>query len=116
MANLAGLRLALMFMLLSVVCLWPTAASAQSETDLSITAEQAQAAFAVHGFQVDPITDWGWPVPSIRSFVVHDLLTQRVLMVLVFPSTDKANEFRGGIAMEQRSSRSDLYVVGGIWA
>lgn len=120
MSNLTRLRLALASILLPALCAVPMPASAQTQTNPSMSAEQAQAAFAQGGFQVDRIVDWGWLVPSVRSFVVHDLATRRVLMVLVFPSVDDANQFRGGIAMQQQSSRPDPHILAGygpsIWS
>ena len=100
---------------LGTVCLCPGVVAAQTQTssDPVTTPEQAQAAFTSTGYQVDPIQTWGWTTPSVRSFEVHDPATQRVLMVLVFPTAGDAALLRGEMALHQESATSNPYLVSG---
>jgi hypothetical protein len=107
----------LIAVLLAAICLSPAAASAQTQNDpsavLPLTAEQARAAFMDKGFAADSVVDWGWTIPSLRSFVVHDVPTQRVLMVMVFPSSQEAGVFKGRLVLQQASAASNPYVLAG---
>jgi hypothetical protein len=49
----------------------------------------------------------------MRTFVVHDASSQRILMVLVFPSVQDAGLFRAMVATHQESTGSDPPIVPG---
>ncbi len=99
------------------MCLWtvglPVEAQAQSTASQPITVEQAYTAFSAAGYQVDPIVNWGWLSPSMSTFVVHDPLSERVLMVLVFPDAATAGVFRAQMAAHFQSEATDPYVIAG---
>jgi hypothetical protein len=96
----------------AIVCQWPMIASAQSQT-YPVTVDRAYAQFASAGYQVEPITRWGWTSPSMSTFVVHDPTTERVLMVMVFPTEDIASVFRGRISAHFESEASDPHIISG---
>jgi hypothetical protein len=97
------------------VYLWPAGTWAQADTGNSavLTAEQARAAFTTSGFSADPIINWGWTAPSVRTFVVHDAASDRVLTVLVFQTSADAGLVRGSMALHQRLTSGDPYVLAG---
>jgi hypothetical protein len=76
--------------LVAAVCLWPAAAGAQS-TD-SGQLEQVRAAYASAGYQVEAPLTWDWTRPPVSTFRVRDPGHDhdRVLMVLVYPSSSAA--------------------------
>jgi hypothetical protein len=106
---------------LSAFCVSPVATRAQTQTDSSagplITAEQIRAAFTSAGYATDAIIDWAWETPlqraMLRTFEVHDRATQRVVMVLVFPSVEAASVIRTELATDQGSDRLDPVLVAG---
>ena len=91
--------------------------SAQTQADPAdapvLTAEHARDAFARDGFEVDAITNWGWSVPTLRTFKVRETASERVLMVLVFPTSQDAGLLRGQLALHEESTTPDPYVVAG---
>jgi len=99
------------------MCLWavgrPVEAQAELTASQPITVEQAYIAFTAAGYQVDPIVNWGWLSPSVSTFVVHDPVAERVLMVLVFPDAAAAGLFRGQMAAHFESEAADPYVIAG---
>jgi hypothetical protein len=74
--------------LVAAACLWPVAAGAQS-TDSS-QLEQVRSAFVSAGYQVEEPLTWDWMRPPVSSFRVLDPSHDRVLMVLVYPSSTAA--------------------------
>jgi len=79
------------------VCLWPIAASAQSQ-DIpkgpALTVDDVRDAFAGAGYQVDQAHAWDWTSPPVTTFQVRGLADDRVLMVLVYPDAAAAQTVR----------------------
>jgi hypothetical protein len=92
-------------------------ASAQSQVDPAnlplVTAEQARDAFAQQGFQTSAIVAWGWAAPTLRTFEVRDSASPRVVMVLVFASSQDAGLFRGQMARHAESTTANPYLIAG---
>src|SRR5215813_5612274 len=93
--------------------LWtvPAASFAQEMPSPSgaLTVDQTRAAFASTGYQVGDAHTWDWTQPSFTSFRVSDPATQRILTVVVYPSTAGADTARLEAArgVAQNSSTSD---------
>jgi hypothetical protein len=68
-------------------CLWPTAASAQTQPASGSlpTVENVRGVYSSAGYRVGTLINWGWTTPSVSSFQVRDTSSGRVLMVLVYP-------------------------------
>jgi hypothetical protein len=106
-------------LVVSTLCVAPVSTAAQTQTDSTlgpfITAEQARDAFTTAGYMADPIVDWEWRTPAVhtlvRTFEVHDGTTERVLMVLVFPSVEATGYVRGTLAVHGGPERSDPLLV-----
>jgi hypothetical protein len=52
--------------------------------------EQVRSAFSSAGYQVDQAQDWTWASPPVTSLQVYDSAADRVIVVLVYPSTTAA--------------------------
>jgi hypothetical protein len=79
----------------------PVAVRAQSPPPASV--EQARTAFREAGFRVDPAYTWDWTTP-MSSFHVYDQTQDRVVLVLVYPSSAAAARARAE-AWTQEESR-----------
>jgi hypothetical protein len=92
-------------------------ASAQTQLDPTnlplVTAEQARDTFAQQGFETEAIVAWGGVAPTLRTFKVRDSASRRVLMVLVFPSSQDAGLLRGQMARREESTTLHPYVIAG---
>jgi hypothetical protein len=80
--------------LFAAATLWPAAAAAQTQASSYMTVQQVRGAFDSAGFQVDQPLNWDWLRPPVTSFQVHSRNDSRVLMVLVYDSTDSADAAR----------------------
>jgi hypothetical protein len=89
-------------------CLWPLAGTTQAQGAPSArpvaTVEQMRGGFNSGGYQVEPPLNWDWLVPPVSTFQVHDVLRDRVLMVLVYPSMSAAEAARAGAEARDRSA------------
>jgi hypothetical protein len=68
---------------------WEVAA-AQGIGDPNLSADQARAIFVSAGYQVDELQRWDWLAPVVTTFQVHDVVQDRVLLVLVYPDVQQA--------------------------
>jgi hypothetical protein len=96
--------------------MWPVATSAQVAELPQIsstvqTVEQVRQAFSYAGFTVDAAHTWDWTSPSFTSFQVHDSASDRVLMVLVYPSGVAAEAARLQAASHEQSSHASPHLV-----
>jgi hypothetical protein len=67
------------------------AAHAQDATASPVlSVDQVRNAFSSAGYQVDQAQAWNWASPPVTSLQVRDSATDRVVMVLVYPSTTAA--------------------------
>jgi hypothetical protein len=55
-----------------------------------VTIDQARATFIAAGFQVDRTYNWTWGSPPVSTFQVGDPYSERVAMVLVYPTVGAA--------------------------
>jgi hypothetical protein len=76
---------------LTVMLLWPVAASAQvTDTTPPMDVEQVRSGFVNLGYQVEPPLRWEWTNPPATTFRVTDAARDRLLVVLVYPTTAAA--------------------------
>jgi hypothetical protein len=78
----------------------PQTAAAQD-----LTPDQVQAAFASAGFLVEDPLHWTWTSPSNTTSRVHDALSDRVLLVVVYPDAHAAEA-----AQRQAEARNNILV------
>jgi hypothetical protein len=52
--------------------------------------DEVRGAFSTAGYQVEQAQTWNWTSPQVTSFQMHDSNTDRVVMVLVYPSMTAA--------------------------
>jgi hypothetical protein len=65
-------------------------AAANTLADPNLSADQARAIFLDAGYQVDQLRIWDWLSPPVRTFQVHDLARNRLLLVQVYPDIPEA--------------------------
>jgi hypothetical protein len=94
---------------LAIGCLSSLAGSANAQL-VSESVEQARAAFAGAGDQVDAAHTWDWMAPSFSSFQVRDTASDRVLMVLVYPGADAAQAARLEAAAHEQALNAGIPV------
>jgi hypothetical protein len=77
---------------LGVACLAPPVAAQQFASDpASVRAvDELRSALTSVGFIVDEPRTWDWLTPPVSSVRVHDGATGRVLMIVIYPSTESA--------------------------
>jgi hypothetical protein len=82
----------------------PGVAAAHTIADPNLSPDQARAIFVDAGYQVDQLRIWDWLSPPVRTFQVHDLTHNRVLLVQVYPDIRGAQ--RGSERMVEGYSAS----------
>jgi hypothetical protein len=82
----------------------PGVAAAHTIVDPNLSPDQARAIFVDAGYQVDQLRIWDWLSPPVRTFQVHDLARNRVLLVQVYPDIPDAQ--RGSEQMVEGYSAS----------
>src|SRR4051794_15810284 len=108
-------RRSLLASLAVVACLWPVAVAvhAQEAPGAGLSVEEVRGAFSSAGYAVDPPHSWTWTSPAVTSFQVHDAQRDRIVLVLVYPSTAAAE-----LARRQATTRDEQLVIGygpGTW-
>jgi hypothetical protein len=79
-------------------------AAANTIADPNLSPDQARAIFVDAGYQVDQLRIWDWLSPPVRTFQVHDLARNRLLLVQVYPDILEAQ--RGSERMVEGYSAS----------
>jgi len=73
-----------------LTALQPGVAAANTIADPNLSPEQARAIFVDAGYQVDQLRIWDWLSPPVRTFQVHDLPRNHLLLVQVYPDIPDA--------------------------
>jgi len=87
-----------------LTALQPGVAAANTIADPNLSPEQARAIFVDAGYQVDQLRIWDWLSPPVRTFQVHDLPRNHLLLVQVYPDIPDAQ--RGSERMVEGYSAS----------
>jgi hypothetical protein len=87
------------FSLATAACLWalPAVTSAQeapASLPAALSVDDIHSRFAQSGYLVGEAHTWAWAQPPFTSFRVSDAASDRVLAVVVYPSTEATNVAR----------------------
>ncbi len=104
--------------LIAAACLWPAAEAAHAQdaapTQPLLSVDQVRGAFANSGYQVDQAYNWDWTSLPVTTFQVLDPGTNRMLMVMVYPSATAALAARLEADTHEQAVHAGAPVIDGV--